>query len=268
MNRKEFMVKPGSKVSLSDRTANDTPGLKSIEEAAPRLEKNVARIAELQERLYAEGKRSLFIILQGMDTSGKDGATRAVVRDVSPQGVMVTSWKAPSKEELAHDYLWRNHAKVPARGMIGVWNRSHYEEVLVVRVHKWIDMKECQERYRQINDFERILSEEGATIVKLFLHISNKEQKGRLEARLADPKKHWKFNPADLEERKLWPDYVKAYEDVLRECSTNWAPWYVVPADKKWYRNVVVTEIVKETMERMDPRFPKVDWDPKSVKVV
>lgn len=267
MNRKEFMVEPGSKVKLKDREANDTPGLKSVEEAQPRFEKNVAKIAELQERLYAEGKRALFIIFQGMDTAGKDGATKAVVRDVSPQGVIVTSWKAPSKEEQAHDYLWRNHAKVPARGMIGIWNRSHYEEVLIVRVHNWIDMKECRERYRQINDFERILSEEGVNIVKFFLHISNKEQKSRLEARLADPKKHWKFNPADLEERRLWPQYIEAYEDALSECSTKWAPWYVVPADKKWYRNIVVTEIVKETMEEMDPRFPKVDWDPKSVKI-
>jgi PPK2 family polyphosphate:nucleotide phosphotransferase len=202
-----------------------------------------------------------------MDTSGKDGATKSVLRDINPQGAIVTSFKAPSKEELAHDFLWRVAQEVPARGMMGVFNRSHYEDVLIVRVHDLVPKSVWSARYELINNFEHGLSESYVKMVKVFLHISKEEQKRRLEERLREPEKHWKFNLDDLKERALWGEYRKAYEDALAKCSTKWAPWYIVPSDKKWYRNLAVADIVQDALEDMDPKFPPASFDPKSVKI-
>lgn len=267
MNTKEFRVKPGSKVGLKDVKTDDTGPFKSADEVKAGIEERLARIAKLQERLYAEGRQALLLVLQGMDTSGKDGTTKTVFREVNPQGVAVTSFKVPSKEELAHDFLWRIEAKVPPRGLIGVFNRSHYEDVLVVRVHDLVPKEVWSKRYAQINDFERRLSETYVRVVKVFLHISKDEQKERLEERLKEKDKLWKFNPDDLKERAFWKEYREAYEDALSKCSTKWAPWFVVPADKKWYRNLVVAEIVEDALKEMDPKFPKIAFDPSQVKI-
>ena len=267
MKSKDFQVKQGSKVNLKAIATDDTDGFDGPEEAAPALEKRLERIAELQERLYAESRQALLIIFQGMDTSGKDGATKSVMREVNPQGVEVTSFKVPSKEELSHDFLWRVEKRIPPRGMIGVFNRSHYEDVLVVRVHDIVPKEVWSKRYALINSFEERLDHEYVRVVKVFLHISKDEQKRRLQDRLKDKQKLWKFNPGDLAERKYWGAYREAYEDVLSKCSTEHAPWHIVPADKKWYRNVVVADIVQEALEDMDPKFPKVEFNPADVKI-
>ena len=264
---KEFQVAPGSKVDLDDYDPDDTRGHKSADEVAGKLNEKLANIARLQERLYAEGRRALLIVLQGMDTAGKDGTIKSVLRDVNPQGDITTSFKVPSKEELAHDFLWRVEARVPPRGMIGVFNRSHYEDVVIVRVHELVPKDVWSRRYDEINDFERRLVESYVTFVKIFLHISKKEQKERLEDRLKEEDKHWKFNPDDLKERARWKDYKEAYEDALSRCSTKWAPWHIVPADKKWYRNFVVADIVEEALREMDPKFPQPSFDPAAIKV-
>jgi PPK2 family polyphosphate:nucleotide phosphotransferase len=267
MKSKEFRVKPRSKVDLKDIDTNDTGQFDGPEEVSAALEKKLERIADLQERLYAESRQALLLVFQGMDTSGKDGATKSVMREVNPQGVEVTSFKVPSKEELAHDFLWRIEKRIPPRGMIGVFNRSHYEDVLVVRVHDIVPRDVWSKRYDLINDFEERLDHEYVRVVKVFLHISKEEQKRRLQERLKNPEKLWKFNPGDLAERKHWGHYREAYEDALSRCSTDHAPWHVVPADKKWYRNLVVADIVQEALEEMDPKFPKIEFDPASVKI-
>jgi len=264
---KDFRVEPGKKVDLKEIDPEDTGGYKGPDDVKEELDEKLARIAKLQERLYAEGKRALLLVLQGMDTSGKDGTTKVVLRDVSPLGVEVTSFKTPSKEDLAHNFLWRVEKRVPPRGMIGVFNRSHYEDVLVVRVHDFVPKGVWLQRYDQINDFERRISSDGVDIVKICLHISKDEQKRRLEDRLADKEKVWKFNPADLKERAFWKEYREAYEDALTKCSTKWAPWYIVPANKKWYRNLVVADIVEDALEDMDPKFPKIQFDPATVRI-
>ncbi|MCJ2089379.1 polyphosphate kinase 2 family protein [Methylobacterium sp. E-005] len=215
------------------------------------------RIVALQERLYAERARSVLLVFQAIDTGGKDGTIRSVLKGVNPQGCVVTSFKVPSSDELDHDFLWRYHARAPGRGLIGVFNRSHYEDVLVVRVKGLVPDAVWQNRYGRINDFERLLTESGTTILKFFLHISKAEQKKRLEARIADPEKHWKFDPADLVERKSWDAYQQAFADALARCSTPDAPWLVVPADHKWFRNYVIARTVADTLEAMDPRFPQ-----------
>ncbi len=215
------------------------------------------RIGELQELLYAENQHKVLIILQGMDTSGKDGAVRKVLREVSPQGVRVVSFKKPSEVELAHDYLWRVHANVPARGELVVFNRSHYEDVLVVRVHSLVPKSVWKKRYEQINAFERMLVDEGTTILKFFLHISRDEQRERLQARLDDPTKRWKFQHGDLDERKLWDDYMRAYEDVLEKTSTNDAPWQIVPADRKFMRDFLVAGAVVKALEKLRMKYPE-----------
>lgn len=225
------------------------------------------RISDLQERLYAERKRSLLIVLQAIDTGGKDGTVRAVLKGVNPQGCTVSSFKVPSAEELDHDFLWRYHHRTPGRGMIGVFNRSHYEDVLVVRVKNLVSEDVWKARYGLINDFERLLTESGTTILKFFLHISKDEQKERLEARIADPSKHWKFDAGDLVERKSWDAYQEAFADALGRCSTPSAPWLVVPADRKWFRNVAVARTVADTLEAMDPQFPKGNKDVAGLKV-
>jgi PPK2 family polyphosphate:nucleotide phosphotransferase len=229
--------------------------------AAEALRRERARIAELQERLYAERRRSLLIVFQAIDTGGKDGTIRSVLQGVNPQGCTVASFKVPSTEELEHDFLWRYHARAPGRGMIGVFNRSHYEDVLVVRVKGIVPDEVWRGRYQLINDFERLLTESGTVILKFFLHISKAEQKERLEARIADPEKHWKFDPADLVERKSWDAYQEAFADAIGRCSTPNAPWLVVPADRKWFRNYIVAKTVADTLEAMDPRFPEASKD-------
>jgi PPK2 family polyphosphate:nucleotide phosphotransferase len=214
-------------------------------------------IAELQHRFYSEGRRKLLIVLQAMDAGGKDGTIRRVFQGVNPQGVRVTSFKAPSRRELAHDYLWRIHRQVPGRGMIGIFNRSHYEDVLIVRVDRLVPEETWRQRYEQINQFEKLLSDTGTTILKIYLHISKAEQKERFEARLEDPRKNWKFSREDLEKRKQWGDYMEAYEEALSRCTTEWAPWYAIPADQKWYRNLAVARVLHSTLEEMAPQYPK-----------
>ena len=267
MRPKDFRVEPGSKVDLDDINADDTGEYKGPEQVEAKLNEKLVRIAKLQERLYAESRRAVLIVLQGMDTSGKDGTTKSVLREVNPQGVNVVSFKAPSKEELAHDFLWRITQKVPPRGMIGVFNRSQYEDVLIVRVHDFVPKDVWSRRFELINDFERGLAESYVKIVKVYLHISKAEQKKRLEERIREKEKHWKFNPEDLKERSFWKYYQEAYEDALAKCSTKWAPWYIVPANKKWYRNLAVADIVQDALEDLDPRFPKPDWDPAKVRI-
>jgi len=215
----------------------------------------------LQEKLYAEHKRAVLFVIQAMDTGGKDGTIRKVFGNLNPQGCRVWSFKAPNSLELDHDYLWRVHAQMPRKGEIGIFNRSQYEDVLIVRVHNLVPEHVWEKRYDQINAFEKMLSDEGTTIVKLYLHISRDEQKKRLEARLADPQKHWKFNIADIKERELWDDYTKAYEDVLSKTSTEWAPWYIIPANYKWYRNFVISRIALETLKHLDPHYPEPEGD-------
>ncbi|ACL60681.1 polyphosphate kinase 2 family protein [Methylobacterium nodulans] len=215
-----------------------------------------ARIQSFQERLYAEHRRSLLVVLQAIDTGGKDGTIRHVFEGVNPQGCQVWSFKTPSREELDHDFLWRYHHHTPGRGMIGVFNRSHYEDVLIARVKGLVPEPVWSQRYDLINDFERLLTLSGTTILKFFLHISRDEQKSRLESRLQDPSKRWKFDPSDLAEREAWDDYQAAFQDALTRCATEHAPWYVIPANQKWFRNLVVARTIADTLEAMNPRFP------------
>ncbi|MGN6483600.1 MAG: polyphosphate kinase 2 family protein [Thermomicrobiales bacterium] len=254
---RDFRIKPGSSVNLAKLETKQSGSFASSEDSHSELRFHRERIIALQERLWAEHKQSLLVILQATDTGGKDGTVRHVFEGVNPQGVVVTSFKQPTPDELDHDYLWRIHQHTPAKGEIAIFNRSQYEDVLVVRVHDLVPKRVWEKRYDQINDFEERLVETGTTIVKIFLHISKEEQKERLEARLDDPDKRWKFNLGDLTDREKWDDFQKAYQDMLERCSTNFAPWYVVPADRKWYRNVVVAAIVADTLEKMDPQFPK-----------
>ena len=248
-------VPPGSAVRLTDAGAAPPSGSPSKSEARKRLAQLGARMDELQDALYAEGKLALLVVLQGRDTSGKDGATRKVFGRIDPQGLEVTSFKVPTPVELAHDFLWRVHAAVPARGTVGVFNRSHYEDVLAVRVHRLDPEPVWRTRYEQINRFERTLSETGTTILKFFLHISREQQRERLLARLEEGK-YWKFSAGDLAERKLWDAYTEAYEEALARTSTAEAPWFVVPADKKYLRDLLVAEVVTEALEGLDPQLP------------
>jgi len=263
-----FRVKPGDKVDLKQWDPADRSAFAGSKEEA---EKELARLnrslEELQELLYAEHKNKLLIVLQAMDTGGKDGVIRRVFQGVDPQGVRVANFKAPSPEELDHDYLWRAHRQVPGRGEIVIFNRSHYEDVLIVRVRKWVAREVWQRRYDQIKDFERMLAEEGATLVKFYLHISRDEQKMRLQSRLDEPHKRWKFNPGDLDERKLWPHYMRAYQDLLSRTSTLWAPWYIVPANSKSIRNIIVSRILVDTLKGLKMRYPKPKFDAKSVVI-
>ena len=260
MGAKHFRIDDPGSFDLDEIDPGDTAGgPSSKDEAREAAEGMHERLADLQELLFAEHQHKVLIILQGMDTSGKDGTVRHVLRGVSPAGVKVVSFKKPASNELDHDYLWRIHAHVPGKGEIGIFNRSHYEDVLVVRVHDLVPADEWKLRYDQINDFERMLAETGTTILKFFLHISKKEQRERLQARLDDPTKHWKFEHGDLEERKLWDDYQKAYQDAIRKTSTKWAPWYVIPADRKWFRDYVIADIIIKTLEKLDMKYPQPD---------
>jgi PPK2 family polyphosphate:nucleotide phosphotransferase len=244
---------PGDLTAFPNRTAAEKRSLK-----------DVAAVGEWQDRLYAEGKHALLVVLQGIDTAGKDGTVSHVFKEVGPLGISVTAFKRPSEEELAHDFLWRAHIAMPRRGFIGIFNRSHYEDVLISRVRKLAPRTEIEARYDQINAFEKILSDNGTKILKFMLHVSKKEQGKRLQERLDKPKHRWKFNPDDLEDRKLWNQYAAAYELMLDRCSTAWAPWHVIPADHKWARNAAISAIVRETLAQMNPRYPKPDWDPKT----
>lgn len=225
------------------------------------------RFVELTQLLYAERRHGLLVVLQGMDTSGKDSATRAVFEGVSPTGIDATSFKAPTLEELGHDFLWRVHRHAPGAGEIAIFNRSHYEDVLIVRVHNLVPAERWQRRYEHINAFEKMLADEGATIVKFYLHISKEYQKERLQKRLAEPDKQWKFNPRDLRERALWSDYQAAYEEALARCSTPHAPWYVIPAEKRWFRDWLITCVLVETLESLAMRYPPPSFDPATIVI-
>lgn len=260
-------VKPGDQIDLGDIKTDKTGDYKSKEETEPRLAKLREELEHWQEKLWAESRQSLLIVLQGMDTGGKDGATKHLLTGINPAGCQVTSFKRPTELELRHDFLWRVHSAAPPKGYIAIWNRSHYEDVLVPVVHGTISESACKRRYDQINEFEELLVETGTTVLKFFLHISRAEQKRRLQARLDDPNKHWKFNEGDLKERAFWKDYQKAYDGLLGHCSTKVAPWYVIPADYKWSRDVQITEIVVETMKGMKPDYPKVQFDVSQIQI-
>jgi PPK2 family polyphosphate:nucleotide phosphotransferase len=252
-----FRVTPGTKVKLREIDPDYHGTHVDKEAAAAEVERDIERMAGLQALLYAENRRSLLICLQGLDGSGKDGTIAHVFRGMNPEGVEVSAFKAPTREELAHDFMWRVHKKTPASGRVGIFNRSHYEDVLVVRVHELVPKEVWSTRYARINEFEKELADTGTTIIKCYLHISEDEQLRRFEKRLDDPARQWKISESDYEERKFWPDYVEAFEDVFRKTSTAHAPWYVIPANHKWFRNLAVASIVVETMESLRLNVPK-----------
>ncbi len=257
---KRLRVKPGSRVKLGRIDPAETHG-HSKEDAAAILQSSHDQLESLQERLWAGGGGSLLIVLQGIDTAGKDGTLRHVMTAFNPQGCSVIGFGVPTEEELAHDYLWRIHRHTPGRGSISIFNRSHYEDVLVVRVHDLVPAKVWRKRYDQINAFEAHLAANGTTILKFFLWISPEEQRDRLQARIDTPDKRWKFSRGDIEERKHWNDYQKAFEAALSRCSTDVAPWYVIPSDRKWFRNLAVAEILADVMDRMDLTYPPAEED-------
>ncbi|MEJ7871305.1 MAG: polyphosphate kinase 2 family protein [Rubrobacteraceae bacterium] len=252
-------VSPGEKVMLAAVDADQSEHYARKKDVEEELEVQRRRIQELQARQYAENKQGLLIVLQAMDTGGKDGTIKHVFSGVNPQGCRVSSFKAPNPEEANHDFLWRYHKSVPARGRIGIFNRSHYEDVFVVRVKNLVPEEVWRARYGLINDFEHNLTLGGISVIKFYLHISKDEQKRRLESRLADPDKRWKFSTNDIKERAFWDDYQVAFENAINNTSTEYAPWYVVPANKKWYRNLVVARTIADTLEAMDPKFPPAD---------
>jgi PPK2 family polyphosphate:nucleotide phosphotransferase len=246
----------GKPFRFSAHKPDDTFGIDK-ELAEKSLSEHEKRLPHLHDLLYAEHKRAVLVVLQGMDAAGKDGTVKHVMSGVNPRNCTVTSFKVPTENELAHDFLWRVHAAMPGKGMIGIFNRSHYEDVLVVRVHKLITPAQCKRRFEHINSFEQMLSENGVTILKFFLHISREEQHRRIEARLSDPAKNWKFSKADLKERHYWKQYQEAYEDAVSHCNTKWAPWHVVPADHKWFRNYTVSGVLVHTLENFNMKYPK-----------
>lgn len=249
-------------LNLQDIDPRSTPGFNGDKEKAlAELEKLTTRLDELQEQLYAERKHRVLVILQGMDTSGKDGTIRHVFKNIDPLGVRVVAFKAPTPRELERDYLWRVHQHVPANGELVIFNRSHYEDVLVARVHNLVPKTVWSRRYDHINAFEKMLTDEGTTVLKFFLHIGKEEQKKRLLERLEEADKHWKFDPKDLVERGYWEDYMEAYQDVLDKTHTKYAPWYVVPADRKWYRNLRVSQLLVEALEGLQMKYPRPKLD-------
>jgi PPK2 family polyphosphate:nucleotide phosphotransferase len=264
---KQLRVPPGSKVNLADIDPSGTHGWADKAAADEARQANVDRLAELSSMLWADNRYALLVVLQGMDTAGKDGTIRRVMSGINPRDCRVVSYGKPTEEELEHDFLWRIHRNTPRRGEIGVFNRSHYEDVLVARVRELVPKPVWSARYDHINDFESTLAESGTVILKFFLHISKEEQKERLQARIQDPAKNWKMNPGDLEERQYWDDYQRAYEDAITRCSTDAAPWYIIPADKKWFRNLAVSAILVETLERLRLRYPKPAFDVSKLRV-
>jgi PPK2 family polyphosphate:nucleotide phosphotransferase len=263
---KKLRVKPGDKVRLDDDNADHTHGWKKSDAEAV-LESTRKLLEEQQTRLYADGRFAVLVVLQATDGAGKDSTIKNVMTAFNPQGCTVTSFKAPSSEEMKHDYLWRVHKNVPPRGEIGVFNRSHYEEVLIVRVDNLVPKEVWKKRYDHINDFERMLTESNVSIVKFFLQISKDEQKKRLEDRLDDPTKQWKFNVDDLDKRKKWDEYQRAYEDALTRCSTKEAPWYIIPANHKWFRNLAISQILAAELGKLPLRYPSLQIDPSKVRV-
>ncbi len=263
-----YRVKPRQKLDLSKIDPADTSEFNGDKDKSKgALKKLLARLDALQEVMYAQQKHKLLVVLQATDTGGKDGAIRDVFSGINPQGVNVTGFKVPTPEELAHDFLWRIHRQTPRTGEIKIFNRSHYEDVLVVRVHNIVPEKTWRQRYAHIANFEKLLAEEGTTILKFYLHIDKDEQKERLQARLADPNKHWKFNPGDLDERKLWNDYMKAYEEAISKTSTAYAPWYIVPSNKKWYRNLVIASTIVDALEGLKMSYPESKEDMSKIVV-
>ena len=255
---KKYLVKPSEKVTLAEWDPNDTGEFHENKQQAKAETRNLnKRLQELQEVLYAEHKHKILVVLQGMDTSGKDGAIQHVFEGVNPNGVRVANFKEPTQEEKDRDFLWRVHKQVPARGELVIFNRSHYEEVLIARVHELVSKEVWEKRFDQISDFERMLAANGTTILKFYLHIDKDEQKKRLQARLDNPKKHWKFHQEDLKDRKLWPEYIQAYEDVLNKTSMEAAPWYIVPANHKWYRDWVIAKIPVEKLDGLGMKYPE-----------
>lgn len=270
MNHADFLVQPGKSIRLKDFDPGSTGGYKNKDELAGKLAEDIQRLETYQAMLYAENRRSVLIVLQAMDTAGKDGTIRHVLTGVNPMGVEVHSFKAPSTEELAHDYLWRTTKALPERGKIGIFNRSHYEEVLVVRVHpeflaaQRLPADESgdslwKHRFEQINAYEEHLARNGTVILKFYLHLSKDEQKRRLLERIDTPEKNWKFSAADLKERAHWDEYLAAYEDAINNTSTKWAPWYVIPADHKWFTRAAVADIVADTLKSLDLAYPTLD---------
>ena len=270
MNRvdlsKALRIKPGSRVDLDAMDPGETHGW-TKEQAGEALPADLERLHILQERLWADHRYKVLVVLQGIDAAGKGGTVEHVVGAMNPAGVPVTSFKVPSELERSHDYLWRVHARTPGNGEIAVFDRSHYEEVLIVRVHDLVPRERWERRYDQINAFERMLAEEGTTILKFFLFIHRDEQRERFQARYDDPEKRWKFRLGDLEERKHWDDYIGAFEDALSKCSTDWAPWYAIPSNKKWFRNLAVARILADAIEKLDPQFPAGEELPPGVRI-
>jgi PPK2 family polyphosphate:nucleotide phosphotransferase len=267
MSDYEFAVEPGCQITLADYDPGHTGPYRHREEAEELLESNLDRLNELQNLLYADGQHALLIVLQAMDAGGKDGTIRHVVGAFNPQGTRVISFKVPTERELAHDFMWRIHQQTPGRGEVAIFNRSHYEDVLVVRVHSLVPETVWRRRYEHINAFERLLADSGVTIVKFFLHISKNEQKRRFEKRLTNPHKNWKFRRGDLKDRAAWDEYMLAYEEALSRCSTPHAPWIVVPADHKWYRNLVVSHHLVQALESLQLSYPPGEPDLDSVVI-
>jgi len=259
--RKKFMVEPGTKVRLSKIDPSYMGNYESHDKAAPEISKNVERMEKLQYLLYADGDQSLLVVLQALDAAGKDGVIRHVFSGMNPQGTSVFGFKQPSKEEAAHDFLWRAHLRTPAKGEVVIFNRSHYEDVLVVRVHKLVPHSVWSKRYDLINDFEKMLIANGTRILKFYLHISPQEQLSRFAKRLEDPSRNWKISESDYSERELWPQYVDAYEDAMALTSTKCAPWYVIPANHKWFRDLAVSQIIADTMDEMGLKLPPAHVD-------
>lgn len=259
-------VDPSHPLPLDDKGAKPPRGLANGDDLKRLLAVEQERLGELQSAFYADRRHALLVVLQGRDASGKDGTIRAVFDACNPQGCQVASFKAPTDLELSHDFLWRVHQVVPPRGMIGIFNRSHYEDVLVVRVKNLVPKRVWQHRYRQINDFERMLTENGVVILKFFLHISRDEQREQFLERLTDPTKNWKFRAGDLDDRALWGDYTRAYRDALRECSTKWAPWYVIPSDHRAARNYLITKVINEALGALKPEYPRASKEVLALK--
>lgn len=265
----KYLVKPGSRVDFSalESSEKELFGSAKKSQIEPQFAELQSRLQELQKMLYSQGKHRVLVVIQAMDTGGKDGCVKSVFSHIDPQGVHVRSFKKPTEEELSHDFLWRVHSKVPQQGQIVVFNRSHYEDIIAVRVKKLYPDEVWKRRERHVIEFERMLAEEGTTIVKIFLHISKDEQKRRLESRLENPSKHWKFNPDDLADRARWHEFMAAYEDLISKTSTKFAPWYIVPADRKWYRNLCVARIMLDTLSKLEMSLPVIDWDPSSIEI-
>jgi PPK2 family polyphosphate:nucleotide phosphotransferase len=265
----KYWVKPGTKLDFGKIDAGEKALFHGPDrlDFEPQFDELQDELQNLQKKLYAQNKHRILVVMQAMDTGGKDGCIKHVFSRIDPQGIHVRSFKKPSEEEMSYDFLWRVHSKVPHNGQLVIFNRSHYEDVIAVRVKKIFPDEVWKRRQRHIVEFERMLAEEGTTIVKIFLHISKAEQKRRLESRLADPIKHWKVNPDDLVDRAHWDDFMHAYQDIITKTSTEFAPWYVVPADRKWYRNLCVARIMLDTLKKLNMEFPPITWDPKSIRI-